>query len=414
MRKRCLVALICCLTIMTSAWAQDTRMALVIGIGSYKSVPPLRNPPRDARAVGAKLRGLGFQTEVVIDPDRTALERAIRGFGDRARSADVALVYYAGHALEAAGENYLVPATADVHSARDIPFETVAMDLIPAQLEGGPRTVLLFVDACRDNPFQSRIAGGQRGIASRGLAVTSASATGTLIVYATAPGKVADDGTGDDSPFTTALLRHIDEPGLEIRQMLSRVRRDVRTATNGDQIPWESSSLEGDFYFRSPPPVKPTVVVPPAVVQPPPVVGRLPPAVVQPPQTAVQPPSAVGPLPPAVVQPPQTAVQPPATVACETPHFSGVTTAAGAIGRMRVVNSGTPCGVRMTAAGKLPFSRLSLTKAPEHGTVTPRRSGFLYTPKPGFVGSDEFFVDTEPSGKLHMLVTVLPPEALKR
>jgi hypothetical protein len=380
--------------------------------------------------VAAKLRALGFLTETVIDPDRTALERAIRGFGDKARSADVALVYYAGHALEAGGANYLIPATADVHSMRDIPFETVALDLIPAQLEGGPRTVMLFVDACRDNPFQSRIADGQRGIASRGLAVTSASATGTLIVYATAPGKVADDGSGDDSPFTTALLRHIDEPGLEVRQMLSRVRRDVRTATNGAQVPWESSSLEGDFFFRPGPSVRPE----PAVVQPPSAVVQPPPAAVRPPAALVQPPLAIVQPPPTVVQPPQTVVraepgaaQPPpavappwaavpspsAAVACETPHFTGISTLAGAIGRMRVVNSGLPCGLKLVQIGRIPYDSLALVKAPDHGTVRFGNSELFYTPAPDFTGSDDFFVNTSPSGRVRMLVTVLPPEALK-
>jgi hypothetical protein len=417
------ILLVACMALATGARAQEARMALVVGIGNYKAVPVLHNPPRDARAVAAKLRGLGFQADLVVDPDRAGLERAIRAFGDKARKADVALVYYAGHALESGGQNYLLPATADLHSARDIPFETVSLDLIPAQLEGTAHTVLLFIDACRDDPFVSRIATSQRGIASHGLAAASASATGTLIVYATAPGQTADDGSGDDSPFTTALLHHLDEPGLEVRQMLSRVRRDVRNATNGTQIPWESSSLEGDFYFR---PAALTATeplrIPPPATNVPPLATVVPPAnpgaavkstqeaMVRPPATIAETPRSVDPT----LAKPVAPASPQATLSCEVPRFTGMTTGAGALATIRVVNTGNRCGVRVTQPGSFPFSSLSLTTSPVHGEVAIERSAFYYTPAGGFVGTDEFTIVSSPTGSVKVSVTVLPPEALQR
>jgi Caspase domain len=377
MMLRLMALLVCCFALATPAFAQNARIALVIGVGNYTAVTKLRNPPRDARAVAAKLRDLGFQTDLLIDPDRAALERAIRALGDKAGSADVALFYYAGHALEAGGQNYLVPATANVQSARDIPFETVELNLVLAQLESRARTVLLFLDACRENPFASRIATGARGLVSRGLAASSANAMGTMVVYATAPGQTADDGAGEDSLFTTALLRHIDTPGLEVRQMLSRVRRDVRDATKGAQIPWESSALEGDFYFHPAPTTNPAPLPSEAAIMP----------------QLVTPPSKE----------------------CEIPHFGGMRTG-GALALLRVVNNGKRCGAHLFAnrQRKIPFESLSLQQGPSHGVVTIEGNSFYYIPANKFAGSDSFKIVSLPSGSVTVAVTVFPPEALQQ
>lgn len=431
---RIMVMLLCCWALASPALGQNSRLALVIGIGNYKSISPLKNPPRDARAMAAKLRGLGFQTDLVVDPDRQGLERAIRTFGDKARNADIALLFYAGHALETNGQNYLVPATADVHTVRDVPFETVSLDLVTAQLEGQARSLLIFLDACRDNPFATRISSGQRGINARGLAAPSANATGTLVVYATAPGRTADDGNGEDSPFTTALLRHIDEPGLEVRQMLSRVRRDVRNATGGAQVPWESSSLEGDLYFRPPvagsPPAAAQVPTPsatPAAVAPPP------PAAVTANQTAAPRLAAPPPVQAAAPSMPVVAVTPAPTAAahmpvqvasarpamlpeadtvrqtCSHPYFRGMETAAGAVAFMTVVNNGSPCSIRITNGGR-PYKSLAVTQQARHGTVSIKDSSFAYTPAAGFTGSDTFKVESSPTGLVTGNVTVLPSD----
>lgn len=229
--------------------AAAERVALVIGNGAYRQVPPLENPTHDARDVHAALTRLGFASELVLDADRPGLEAAIRRFGDRAVGADAAMLFYAGHAVEVGGRNFMIPVTARIRSDRDLPFEALDFDTVMTQLEGRARVILLFLDACRDNPFRLALAQGTRGVAGRGLAPVRGP-VGTLVAFSTAPGTLAQDGAGRNSPFTGALLQHIETPGLEVRPMLGRVRQTVREATAGAQIPWENSSLEGEFYFR--------------------------------------------------------------------------------------------------------------------------------------------------------------------
>jgi Caspase domain/Sel1 repeat/Putative peptidoglycan binding domain len=225
------------------------RVALVVGIGRYDNVPELPNPPRDARAIHAALGRVGFESELLIDPDRSELEGAIQRLGDRARGADAALFYFAGHAIELAGKNWLLPRSVTMRTDRAARFEAVELDGVTETIEGGARVSLLFLDACRDNPFRLRLASrGARSVGGSGLAQMRA-AVGTLLAFATAPGNIADDGDGEHSPFTAAMLRYIETPGLEVRQMLGRVRAAVRQATAGRQLPWDHSSLEGDFYF---------------------------------------------------------------------------------------------------------------------------------------------------------------------
>ncbi len=246
---RFVLALLLLLVCAGEAWAQ--RVALVIGNGAYREAPALANPATDARGMAAALDRLGFATELVIDADRSGMESAIRRFGEAAAGAEAALVFYAGHAVEVGGRNYLIPVTARIRSDRDLPFETIDFDAVMTQLEGRARVILVFLDACRDNPFRQRLmAGGTRGIAAPGLAPVRGT-VGTLVAFATAPGQVASDGYGQNSPFTAALLQHIETPGLEVRPMLGRVRQSVREATAGSQVPWENSSLEGEFYFRT-------------------------------------------------------------------------------------------------------------------------------------------------------------------
>jgi hypothetical protein len=251
----------------TEAFAQ--RVALVIGNGAYVEAPPLANPANDATDIHAALTRLGFDSELVVDADRIGLERAIRRFGDRAVGAEAAMLFYAGHAVEVAGRNHLIPVSASIRSDRDLPFETVDVDAVMTQLEGRARVILLFLDACRDNPFRLRLAAQSgRGIAGTGLAAVRGP-VGTLVAFSTAPGTVAQDGTGRNSPFTAALLRHIETEGLEVRPMLGRVRQTVREATGGAQIPWENASLEGEFYFRPAAPRPPSVAALPPQPQAP-------------------------------------------------------------------------------------------------------------------------------------------------
>lgn len=229
------------------------RVALVVGVSAYRNVPPLTNTANDAQDLAATLQRLGFRTDLVQDPDRGQLEQAVRRLGQAARGAEAALFFFAGHALEAGGRNWLLPATADIASERDLRFEALDMDIVSEQLDGVARLTLLMLDACRDNPFRLRLASGSRSATvTAGLGRVQA-AVGTLVAFSTAPGTVAADGTGRNSPFTAALLRRIGTPGLELRQMLAEVRRDVREATGGRQVPWEHSALEGAFYFAGGP-----------------------------------------------------------------------------------------------------------------------------------------------------------------
>ncbi|WP_439577147.1 caspase family protein [Elioraea sp.] len=269
MLARLILALALVLSWGSPALAQ--RVALVIGNGAYVEAPPLENPANDATDIHAALTRLGFDSELVVDADRISLERAIRRFGDRAVGAEAAMLFYAGHAVEVAGRNHLIPVSASIRSDRDLPFETVDVDAVITQLEGRARVILLFLDACRDNPFRLRLAAqGTRGIAGAGLAAVRGP-VGTLVAFSTAPGTVAQDGTGRNSLFTAALLRHIETEGLEVRPMLGRVRQTVREATGGAQIPWENASLEGEFHFR---PARPAPAPPVAALTPEPPAPR--------------------------------------------------------------------------------------------------------------------------------------------
>jgi hypothetical protein len=242
-------------TVIASATALERRVALVVGASAYVAVPHLGNTLADATDIAAALRRLGFDVELVTDPDRAALEAAVRRLGERGSGADAALFYFAGHGVEVSGRNWLLPISARPKAARDLPFEAMDLGLIFDQLDGAARVSLFVLDACRDSPFRLQLTQGSRGVASAGMGAQQA-ASGMLIAYATAPGTEAADGTGPHSPFTAALLKHIERPGLTVQQVLNAVRGEVRAATRGRQVPWESSALEGDFYL-APFPVAP-------------------------------------------------------------------------------------------------------------------------------------------------------------
>jgi len=237
-----------------SAWAAPKRVALVVGVGDYRHVAALPNAVNDARGIGEALQNVGFTVDVVTDGSRAEIERAIRKFGSEAVGAEAALFYYAGHAVEVDGRNWLLPADTQVVAPRDLRFEAVDLEAVLEQTAGRAQVNLVFLDACRDNPFRARLATGGRGMSVRaGLGQVQA-AVGTLIAFAAAPGAVAADADGNtaNSPFTSALLRHIATPGLEVRRLLTLVRSEVRRATANAQTPWDNSSLEGDFYFVPP------------------------------------------------------------------------------------------------------------------------------------------------------------------
>ena len=224
--------------------AAETRVALVIGQGKYESVPALPNPPNDASDVAEALKALGFQTTLKVDLGLDDMKKAIADFATASEKADVSLFYYGGHGVQLQQHNYLIPVDAKLHSADDIRKATVSFDDLLAELGRGPGQHLIFLDACRNDPVKESAAiPSAKGLAQAGKR------EGFLMVYATQPDNVAQDGAGRNSPFAQALLAHVAQPGSDISSMIIEVRRDVIGATGGEQVPWENSSLTKQFYF---------------------------------------------------------------------------------------------------------------------------------------------------------------------
>ena len=245
------------------------RLALVLGNAKYQAVPALENPANDAGDLAQALRAIGFEVIEQRDAAREAMAKAVRDFSERLHDADVALFFYSGHGLQMNGENYLLPVDAKIETPADVRFNTINLTDIQQEMEGRGRVNIIILDACRNNPFVDALARGGRGAPSRGLGRIDATGEGSLIVYATQPNNVAFDGSGRNSPFTAALLKYVATPGLEIRQMISKVRGDVLQATERKQTPWDSSSLVGDVYLAGAPaaPAAPAATAPTIVAQ---------------------------------------------------------------------------------------------------------------------------------------------------
>ena len=231
----------------------DKRIALVIGNSAYEHTGKLTNPMNDATDMSAVLGRLGFEVIEGRDLDKRAMERLVRQFGVRLAGTDLALFFYAGHGLQVGGQNYLVPTDARLASHGDVDFETLPLNLVLKQMEGEAKTTVVLLDACRDNPLARNLARsmGARSASQigQGLAEVRTS-VGTLIGFATQPGNFALDGTGRNSPYTEALIKHIELPGKDLSGVLVQVRNDVLKATDGKQVPWEHTSLTGQVYLK--------------------------------------------------------------------------------------------------------------------------------------------------------------------
>jgi caspase domain-containing protein len=224
----------------------ERRIALLVGNGDYPAAP-LRNPPNDARTMAQALGEIGFEIMFLENVDQRQMRRAIIQFGDRIREGGIGLFYYAGHGMQVGGRNYMIPIDADVKSEAEVEADAVDVATVLARMETARNKLnIVVLDACRDNPFVRRFRSTAKGLASIDAPV------GTLIAYATAPGSVALDGTGPNSFYTGALVDAIRTPGLKVEEVFKRVRQTVRVKTQGKQIPWEASSLEGDFVFVQP------------------------------------------------------------------------------------------------------------------------------------------------------------------
>lgn len=253
--------LVTALSWASQAAADGRRVALVIGNANYQSLPVLANPGNDVENVAATLRASGFDVVVGSDVKRVELEKTVERFFRSLGNSDVSLFYYSGHGVQIAGKNYIIPIDASLKSAYDIETQTINLDTILEFMRANTKMQLVFLDACRNNPFGTKaywVADKLEQVqqASVGLAGVKPS-VGTLIAFATEPGSVSyDGGASQMSPFTSAFVKRALTPNDEIRSMLSRVRRDVVDATGGKQVPWESSSLVDDFFMlpQRPPP----------------------------------------------------------------------------------------------------------------------------------------------------------------
>ena len=225
---------------------QQSRLALLIGNSNYKFAGQLDNPINDVRAIKRVLEQLGFTVLKYEDCSQKTMKRAIDKFGEELKTKDIGLFFYAGHGVQVDGYNYLLPIDAKLDGENDAEYDCVRAGRILAKMESaGSKTNIVILDACRANPFERAWRRGEKG---SGLAFMNAP-SGSLIAYSTAPGKTALDGGGKNSPYTTALLQHINKPNITIIQMFQRVRSTVMRQSNKKQIPWESTSLRGDFYF---------------------------------------------------------------------------------------------------------------------------------------------------------------------
>jgi uncharacterized caspase-like protein len=226
------------------ATSGGARHALVIGNQDY-AMSPLDNPRRDAKAVAASLRPLGFDVTVETDLSLKKLDRVVDTYLAGVRSGDTSFVYYSGHGMQVDGENYLIPTDFTSQDEKDVKYDAYPLDKLLDKLgDHNPALSVLVLDACRDNPFRGR-KGGSRGLANMNAA------EGTLIAFATSPGKTAADGkAGGNGVYTEALLKGLMRENVNIEDMFADVRADVAFATNKEQVPWSASSVIGKFCLK--------------------------------------------------------------------------------------------------------------------------------------------------------------------
>ncbi len=262
MRTLTVIFSLICMLFTASAAKADRRVAFVVGNGAYKNVAQLPNPPIDAKAMAAVLRNVGFEVVEGSNLTRDTMTERLLEFGKKAQGADVAVFFYAGHGIAINGTNYLLPIDADIKSEMDVKLgAAINVDLTLDQTMSDAKVKLVFLDACRDNPFAAKI----KSNATRSVSVQSGlaemkSGEGTLIAFATGPGQTALDGQeGTNSPFTRALIAHITQPGLEIQQAMTEVRAQVNEETNKGQLPWGHTNLIGAVYLN--PAAAPVLVV---------------------------------------------------------------------------------------------------------------------------------------------------------
>jgi len=227
--------------------ATEQRTALVIGNSTYSS-GPLKNPVNDAKDMDATLKRLGFKVVLKTNVRFRDMDSAIREFGRELSRSDDGLFYFAGHGIQVGGVNYLIPVGANIEKEEDVRYEAIDAGRVLSEMAHANNGLnIVILDACRNNPFARSFRSE-----SRGLAIIGHVPKGALISYATSPGDVARDGEGRNSPYTKYLLQYMKQPGLPIEGVFKKVRQTLDAESGGKQIPWELSSLSGDFYFNPP------------------------------------------------------------------------------------------------------------------------------------------------------------------
>jgi uncharacterized caspase-like protein len=229
----------------------ERRVALVIGNANYSHGGTLANPLNDARDMASMLKSLGFKVMKYEDLGLNEMRRAVDDFGNMLSKYDVSLFFYAGHGVQVNGNNYLIPVDAKITSKNDVEYNCIEAGRVLSKMEDAKcKTNLIILDACRNNPFERSWSRGVRLNGGGGLAFMNAP-SGSLIAYSTAPGSTAGDGaSGSNGLYTASLLEHMKTPNITIEEMFKRVRVSVEQKSNRRQIPWESTSLKGHFFFK--------------------------------------------------------------------------------------------------------------------------------------------------------------------
>src|ERR1700681_1133793 len=254
MRHLTVVLSLICMLFTVQAAKAERRVAFVVGNGAYKNVAQLPNPPVDAKAMAAVLRNVGFEVVEGTNLTRDKMTEKLLDFGKKAQGADVAVFFYAGHGIAISGTNYLLPVDADIKSEMDVKLgAAINIDLTLDQTMSDAKVKLVFLDACRDNPFAAKIKSNPttRSVSVQSGLAEMKSGEGTLIAFATGPGQTALDGeAGTNSPFTRALMANIASPDVEIQQAMTRVRAQVNEETSRNQLPWGHTNLIGSVYLN--------------------------------------------------------------------------------------------------------------------------------------------------------------------
>ena len=252
---RLLLALL--LAFLPATWLraqESTHVALVFGNSRYVHAGELKNPVNDAEDVSLKLQTMGYSVDTFLDADFNQMRNALSAFAAKAARADVAMIFFAGHGIEISKQNYLIPVDAQLDSDSQVAFQAIPLDMMLNAVTGAKKLKVVLLDACRNNPFLKKMRSA--GAARRSTLVGGLAAVdpdhGSLIGYSAKEGTTASDGTGRNSPYTTALLKYIDAPRLDVGRMMRKIRDDVIKTTAGEQEPFDYRSLPGDDVFINP------------------------------------------------------------------------------------------------------------------------------------------------------------------